>query len=301
MTINSDIFAIQDVFVNNVGYGGGKEETFDRKRSFLHAAYSGNPHETLHSIITEKADIAYSSVALKQFLAAMGSSGTVDVPYLQLDGTNGAEIIFAQAAGSAPGYQSTALHVSRKALNGLMVLEGIRWSKDQAAEIMLRIFGLSADGVTNPWTPTNTRALPAQDFLNQAFTLTSLNLNGNAIGATQSIDFSVGHKFSYDPLVGNPYAIGICGAGAKGPLEFRLTAEVNNVGSTEGTGAVSMTFTNYLQGGTLGTTTVVITLAGGWTTEDSMRASAGSAATKKLTVFPKYDGTTKPMTWVITN
>ncbi len=115
----------------------------------------------------------------------------------------------------------------------------------------------------------------------------------------ESVELTVDHKLDCDYSTGLPYPLDVNGAGARGRASIRLSADIRDVGLTEGTGAVSLVFTNLANGGTLGANTVTFTLNGPWSLEDNITGGNGSPMTKRITVRPSLAGVTKPLTWAV--
>jgi hypothetical protein len=189
--------------------------------------------------------------------------------------------------------------VSKTALNGVVVMESVKWSLGQAAEMSCRGLFTSTNGTTDPVTTATNNALPTQSVNTEAFTLSALTLNGSAVDSCESVELTVDHKFDQDFSTGLPYPLDVNGAGAKGRASIRLVADIRDVAATEGTGSVSLVFTNLANGGTLGANTVTFTLNGPWALEDSISGGNSAAMSKRITVRPSLAGATKPLTWAV--
>ncbi len=292
-------YAIQAVKVNNTAYAGVVGTQFDRARQFLSEGSDGTVHETHHAVIQAKPVVEFTTVAMKTMLSALGTSGTADFPLVALDGVNGIVMYGAKAAANAPGYNASAVHMTKTALNGVVVMEGVKWSLGSAAQMMLKGFLISSNGTTDPVSTATTAALPTQSTNAEAFTLSAVTLNGNALDSVESVELTVDHKFDQDFSTGLPYPIMYKGAGPNGRAAIRLAVDARDVELSEGTGAVSVVFTNLAQGGTLGANTVTFTFNGPWSLEETIQGGNGSPMTKRLVTRPYYNGTTKPLTWAV--
>lgn len=292
-------FGIQGVYVNNTQYVGVRGTQFDRGRQFYSDGSDGTVHETHHAIIQARSQAEFTTVAMKTMIAALGTSGTTEFPLVALDTTNGLVMYGAKAATTAPGYDSSSVHMTKTCLNGVVVMESVKWSLGNPAEMMLRALFMSTSGSTDPITTGTSAALPTQAHNTEAFTLSALTINGVAQDTCESVEITVDHKFTQDFSTGLPYPIFVSGAGPNGRASIRMTADVRNVSATEGTGAVSAVFTNLANGGTLGANTVTFTFNGPWSLEDTITGGNASPMTKRLVVRPSYNGSTKPLTWAV--
>src|SRR4051812_46312744 len=118
-------FGIQAVKINNAFFAGVRGTALNRGRTFFSDGSDGAVHETMHSIVQSKPVIEFQTVAMKTMLAALGTSGTSDFPFVALDDSNGIIMYGAKAAALAPGYDATSVHVSRTALHGVLVMESV--------------------------------------------------------------------------------------------------------------------------------------------------------------------------------
>ncbi len=204
-----------------------------------------------------------------------------------------------KAASNAPGYSASSVHVTKTGLNGVVVMESVKWGLGQAAEMSLRALFKSTDGTTDPITTATNVALPTQSTNTEAFTLSAMTLNGSTVDSCESVELTVDHKFDQSFSTGLPYPLDIFGAGPNGRASIRLNADIRDVGFAEGSGAVSLVFTNLANGGTLGANTVTLTLTGGWALEENITGGNSGAMTKRMVVRPYYNGSTKPLTWAV--
>ncbi len=289
------VFGIQAVKLNGTAYAGVRGTQFDRARQVYSDGSDGTVHETHHAVIQAKPTAEFTSVAMKTLLTALGTSGSTEFPLVALNGSTGAVMYGAKAASNAPGYSASAVHVSKTGLNGVVVMESVRWSLGQPAEMGCRILFKSTDGTTDPITT----ALPTQSTNTEAFSLTALTLNGSTVDTVASCEITVDHKFEQSFSTGLPYPLDVFGAGPNGRASIRLTAEIMDLAASEGSGAVSAVFTSLANGGTLGANTVTFTFNGAWTLEESISGGNGGPMAHRMIVRPYYNGSTKPLTWAV--
>jgi hypothetical protein len=290
-------FGIQAYKFNNVFYGGAKGQQYEDGTAFLSDGDTGQVHETLHAIMQRKPMADFTTRAGKTIIAALNDS--TDVIAKKFDGANGLKLYGAKGDTQLPGYAGASVHVSRSCLNGVLFLAGIRWSLGDAAEFALRAMmrGVAGTGATNPVVENLADALPTQVVSAEAFVLTSLIGNGNAAKGVRSFGLSIDPKLQHEHDTGLPYPIDVIGAGVNGPAEIRMEFECTDLGTQfDGTGAVSAVFTSLAQGGTLGANTITITLANPLSVKDSEGGEHTSPFTRKMTVRPRWDGITKPLT-----
>lgn len=288
-------FGIQAMNLNNVVYGGVAGWQYDPGRTVDSSGLDGLQYETMQheTALAPQADITTRS--LKTVITALNDS--TDLPLKALDGTNGLKLIAGKAASGAPGYASGSVHVQRTALRGLIAMTGVRWSKGGKAEMALKaMIRGTGDGLTAPVTESLV-ALPAQPTPDFGFTLSAMTLSGGTIVAADSVDLSIDAGFEHEYLNGLPVPTDIIGAGVKKPLSATLRADIGDCDLGSGTGAVSLVFTRYANGGGFGTDTVTFTLNGVWTTEEGLGGQSNSPATRSLLVRTRWNGTTKPLAW----
>lgn len=293
-------YGIRGVKLNNTTYIGVRGYMFDRKRQFHSAGYDGNVLETHHSIIQTKNDAEITTLAMKTMISALGTSGTSQFPFLALDGVNGAVLYGAAAAANAPGYNASAVHTTKTCLNGVVVMEGVKWTLGQPAEMSLRTLFTATSGSTDPIVTATNAALPADSSNSEAFTLSALTVNGVSLTTVESLEISVAHKWEHDFTTGLPFPTTLRPAGANGQAEIRMNVSVRDVSLAEGTGSVSAVFTSLAQGGTLGASTVTFTFQGNYAAEEQMQGQHASPMTKSMVVRPRWDGVNLPLLWAVT-
>ncbi len=300
--MSSAVFGIQAIKVNGTAFIGGRGQSLDRGRQILSAGFDGQVFETLHTAIQTKPVMEFETAAIKTMITALGTSGTTAFPLVVLDGAAGIVMYCGRSAVDLPGYDASSIHVSRTALNGVLVMERLSWSLGQPAVMHLKAFLTSTDGTTDPITTATNVALASLPAAanTEAYALSALTINGTSLGPVNSMELTVGHKFDFDYLTGLPYPTLVSGAGARGPAEIRMSVDMDDISLGEGTGSVSAVFTNLANGGTLGSSTVTATMNGPWSLEDGFQGQFQGPMTRRLTVRPKFAGATNPFTWATT-
>jgi hypothetical protein len=294
-------FALQAIQINDTEYAGCTGETFDRGFTVTTMNSDGVAQETVQLVEHEAASAEITAWSIKTLLGILGTSGTNIFPMLALDGTNGVQMIGAKAATNAPAFAGSSVHMSRQAINGVIYMSGLRWSLKQKAEMTLKaLFVGTGDGVTAA-VAASTVALPTQVDPTEGWTLSALTINGAVVVSVNSVDLSINPKFEYEYSAGLPVPISLSGAGARGPVEIRLTADIGDATLANGTGSVVLVFTQYAVGGGLAAHTVTITLNGNFSFENTVGGQGGSPLSKRLTVIPtSNNSSTFAMTWAET-
>jgi hypothetical protein len=300
MTTTANRFGIQAVSFNGTEFTGATGESIDRGRNVVSQQSDGAVFETTQFVEQIEAKCDFNTWALSTILAALGTSGVSQIPFVTLDGTDGLVMQGALAAANAPAFAGGSVHMARTALNGALWLSSVRWSLKQKAEMNIKgMFVGTGDGTTDPVTPS-TVALPTQLVPNNGWTLSSLILNGVNVITCNSVELSINPKFEYEYSLGLPVPISLSGAGPRGPIEIRLVADVGDVLIADGVGTVSLVFTQYAIGGGLAAHTVTFTLRGNYSFENSVGAQASSPYSKRMTVIPTLVSTNFPLIWAIT-
>jgi len=297
---NAVAFAIQECALNNVLYPGMRGQTATRGRKIQSEGLAGTVHETFHTVAQQEAMAELQSLALKSLLGALTSS--TDLPLLLLDGTNGMVMYGAKGAQASPGFASGSVHYARTALYGAIWISAIRWSVGNSVEVDLRamFYDGAGSGATDPLAITSV-ALPTQVIPVEQFALSALTLNGAAVDSVTSLEITFDPKLEYRFSQGNPFPTLIVGAGTKGAMECRLTATVTDLSLAEGTGSVTVTFSQYAAASpTFAAHTVAFTFNAPWTLENQLSGRSGDAQTRELVVRPRLSGSTKPVTWATT-
>lgn len=295
-------FAIQAIQINGSEFAGCTGTTVDRGLNVTTENSDGVVQETVQFVEQEAASAEITSWAIKSLLAELGTSGVNYFPMIALDGTNGVLMAGAKAALNAPAFASGSVHLARQGLNGVAYMSNLRWSLKQKAEMTVKaLFVGTGDGITAA-VAANTIALPTQVAPTEGWTLSALTINGTAITSVNSIDLAISPKFEYEYSAGLPVPITLSGAGARGPVEIRLTADIGDATLANGAGSVSLVFTQYASGGGLAAHTVTITLVGNFAFENTVGGQGASPMSKRLTVIPTSSNNTTvfAMTWAET-
>lgn len=289
-------FAIQQLRFNNTLYPGIAGWAVNPGTEVNSDQTDGTVHETAHHGM-RSAPVADLTTRNLGFLSVL--DGSTDAWLKACDGTNGIECIGAKAASLAPGYNAGSVHLLRKMARGVLLATGINWSKRSKAELTLKGMGTSADGTTPALSPASNLALPTVAVPDFGYILSALTLNGVTIPAPDSVQISCDPRAEFEYLADLPEPTDVLMAGVNGPVIWRLNAAIGDCELGSGTGAVVAVFTRLAQGGGLGANTVTVTFNSNWTTEEGVGGQASSAMGRQLIVRPRYNGTTKPVTWSV--
>ena len=287
-------FAIQQVRLNNVLYPGVSGWNVTPGVDINSDQLDGTVHETAHHGMdtAPTADLTTRNLA---FLTNLDSS--TDVWVKTLDGTNGLELIGARAASGLPGYDSGSVHLSRKGISGVLLGTGISWSKKGKAELTLKAMFTSANGTTAALAAAANIALPTLPVPDFSYKLSSLTINGSAIPAVDSVGITCDAKAEFEYQAGLPEPVDVLMAGVNGAAQWRLSAAVGNCDLGAGTGAVAAVCTRLANGGGMSANTLTVTFNSNWAIEEGVGGQSGGAMTRNLIVRPRYNGTTRPVTW----
>lgn len=289
-------FAIQQIRFNNTLYPGISGWNVTPGLDINSDQLDGTVHETAHHEM-EAAPTAEMTTRNLGFISVL--DGSTDVWLKAFDNANGLELIGGRANSLLPGYVGTSTHLSRKGTRGMLLGTGIRWARKQKAELTLKGMFISADGTTAALTPAANIALPAAPVPDFGYKLTSLTLNGSSIVSVQSLDITCDPKAQFEYQTDLPQPIDISMAGVNGAVMWRLNANIGDADLGAGSGAVAAVFTRLANGGGLGANTLTVTFNANYSTEENLSGQAGSAIGRQLIVRPRYNGTTKPVTWAI--
>lgn len=289
-------FAIQQIRFNNTLYPGISGWNVTPGSDINSDQLDGTVHETAHHEM-ETAPTAEMTTRNLGFLSVL--DGSTDAWVKAFDNANGLELIGGRANSLLPGYVGTSTHLSRKGTRGVLLGTGVRWTKKQKAELLLKGMFISADGTTAALTPAANIALPALPVPDFGYKLTSLTLNGSSIVTVESVDITCDPKAQFEYQTDLPQPIDVSMAGVNGAVMWRLNANIGDADLGAGSGAVAAVFTRLANGGGLGANTLTVTFNSNYSTEESVGGQAGSAMGRQLVVRPRYNGTTKPVTWTI--
>jgi hypothetical protein len=287
-------FAIQQFRFNNTLYPGISGWSVNPGVEINSDQLDGTVHETGHHGM-RSAPTAELTTRNLGFLSVL--DGSTDAWLKACDGTNGIECIGGKASTAAPGYAAGSVHLVRKMARGFLLGTGINWSKRGKAELTLRGMGLSADGTTAALSAAANIALPTLPVTDYGYILSALTLDGDAIPAPDSVAIACDPRAEFEYLADLPEPTDILWAGVNGAVQWRLNAGIGDCQLGDGTGAVSAVFTRLAQGGGLGTDTLTVTFNSNWSIEEGL--SGSPILGRQLVVRPRYNGTTKPVTWAV--
>jgi len=286
-------FAIQQIRFNGTLYPGIAGFQVNPGQEVNSDQLDGTVHETAHHGV-ETAPVAEMTTRNLGFLSTL--DGSTDAWLKAFDGSNGLELIGGKASSQAPGFQAGSVHLSRKGIRGILLATALSWSKKGKAELTLKGMFVSADGTTAALAPSAI-ALPTQPTPDFGYKLTALTINGSAIPAVDSVNITCDPRAEFEYQAGLPEPVDVLMAGVNGAVQWRMSATVGDCDLGAGSGAVAAVFTRLANGGGMGSNTVTVTFNTNWTIEEGVGGSAGSSMTRQLIVRPRYNGTTKPVTW----
>lgn len=289
-------FAFSLVKANNAFITGIKSPSYERREQFGIAAQDGTLYQTSAPVIRAAPKATFTTVAIKALFTVLGSGGAL--PFVALDGTNGCELIGTKINTTGPGYDTAAVHASRKGVAGMIFLSGIRWSPGQIAEAMCDVFWTTAAGGTDPVVPASI-ALPTIPVNTEQLVLSTCTVPAGALSRIQSLDLSIAHQAeNNDDAIcfntGLPFPVLLKQAGIGGAAEVMLTIETLDLTTVMSNGTVTLVFGVLNHNGVglaAGTATVVINSA--VVREDTI---SGTPAGRRITIRGTWDGTTKPVT-----
>ena len=286
-------YGLQAVTIDSTVLTGIKSYNFDRRERTLSADTDGTLHRTFHAVKRAAPKVDFSTVAVESLIALL--TGSLDAPMREI--ASAVDFAFAQQATAGPGYGGT--HRGVRLAKGHVYLTGLKWSPGgDGLEAACSVFGLSADGTTDPValiTPTLPVVTPSE-----VFTLTSLTLGGQPVTKCQNLDFTIDPKAEnnvedvcYD--LGLPFPKLMAVAGAAGPIEVDAMVETLDQGvAPASTGTLVAVFTQYAFGGTLAVNTVTVTINASMIREETRVGGRPSA--RRFKVFARHDGTNRPLT-----
>jgi hypothetical protein len=293
-------FAVQQIRFNNTLYPGVSGWSYDPGDNINSDQLDSTVQETAHHHMQTgpTADLATRDLG---FLATL--NGSTDIWQKAMDGTNGLVLIGGKANANAPGYQAGTVHVARTGLRGSLFGTGINWSKGGKAELALRGMMISANGTTAAVSDALV-ALPTAPDPDFGWVVSALTLDGDSIGAAESVGVTVDPKAGFDYLAGLPEPTDVLMAGVNGAAMWRLAASIGDCDlGGNGTGAVSVVYRRLATGGgfsVAASSTLTVTFNSAWSVEGGIGGQAGSPMARSILVRPRQNGATKPVTWAFT-
>lgn len=294
-------FAFNMVKLNGALLLGISSPNLDRRETERALANDGTLHQTGAAVIRAAPMVSFSTIAMRAMFVILGTGD--EVPFVALDGTNGVELIGAKANSSAPGYLGTSTHASRKIAAGDCYLRRVSWSPGDVARCEIDIFGLSANGTTDP-VVSSVIALPTLGLNTEQMTLASLTVGGITLTDIASLDIQISHQGENNDeeicySLGLPFPVLPKRAGTGGTTEIILTAEILDLTTTLSNGSCVAVFNSLNNLGVgLNTPTATVTLNTSLIRERTIAGADGRPAKRQITARATFDGTNRPCTIV---
>jgi hypothetical protein len=288
--------------LNGSVLSGIKSAGLDRRETHVTLDADGALHQTGDAVIRAAPTARFTTSAARALVALLNPQAGHALPYLALDAANGIELVQAKVDDAAPGYKTGTVHGSRKMVRGQLMIDSLRWQSGGTLEASATVFGLSADGTTDP-VAVSTIALPALPVATEQLVLSAITLNGVSIPKVRSVEITYGHKTENNAaecyLASLPYPTMLMQAGVAGPSEITFAIELLDFGATIGNGVLSCTFTALTNLGVgLGTNTLTALVNGSIARDEGLDGSNGTPGARRITGRGTFDGTTKP--WGLT-
>jgi len=293
------MFAFSLVKLNGSLLTGISSPTYDRRESHSPLGDDGTLHQTGDGVIRAAPMARFTTKAIRALFIALGTTG--QVPFVALDGTNGIELIGTKISTTAPGYDATSVHASRKGPKGELYLKSLRYSPGDVAEAECEAFFFSSAGGTDPITVA-TVALPTLAANTEQLVLSALTIGATPITKLRSFEVSIDHRgennvqdHCYDS--GLPFPVLTTKAGVNGQTEIIVTIETTDLTTSYANGTVTAAFTvvNNLGIG-LAATTATMTINGSIVREDAISGAKGQAGGRRISIRGTFDGTNRPCT-----
>jgi hypothetical protein len=239
---------------------------------------------------------SFSTIAVRAFFSILSTGD--EVPFVALNGTNGCELLGYKIGTTAPGYASGTVHARRQMTTGDAYLKSVRWSPGQVAECDIDVYGVAANGSTDP-VVADTITLPTLSTNTEQLVLSGLTIGATQITRVQAFDVSIDHKGenNVEPICfdrGLPYPVLTSRAGVGGQTEITATIDTLDLTTSISNGTVTATFTTITNLGVgIGSTTATVTINGVLVRESTIEGKPG---VRRLVIRGTYDGINSPVT-----
>jgi hypothetical protein len=286
-------FAFAYAALNGTALVGVRNAGLDRREVIIPGSADGALHQTTAAAMRAAPRASFSTLAMRDLAGVLTLNGAV--PYCALNGTTGFKAV-ALKVGTVPGYDSGANHVSRIIASGLLVVDGISWSAGSPAEMACSVFGLSADGTTDPVASAINAALPTLPSLQEQLGLSAIALNSVAMTRVRNLQVSIGHQVENSGPIcyaGDlPFPTQLTMPGVAGATEITASFDQSGFADTIGNGTLALQFrvaTHNSIG--LGATGINVTLATCMAREMQLDRD-----TRRVEVRATWNGSTNPIT-----
>lgn len=293
-------YAVQAITLNGSQYSGVVGESSDRQRKIRKDASDGTVHRTLVSAIRTAPKADLRTLALLTMLPVLNDS--TDIPCKALNGSTGLVLWGGKADTTKPGYNASGVHRRRTGISGLLCADSISWSPGNAAEMAMSAYFIGATGSTDPLADSDAGTLPSLPVPAEALVLTALTRGGSPITDISGFTVNIDHKCTNekDPecySAGLPHPVSILTGGVNDAVDITLDLESTNLSLAESAGETWVaTYTKLAQGGTIGSTGVILTFSNVYG-HDLAEGGNYPGKAKKTSGETRFDGTNKPFAW----
>ena len=302
----TESFTMQNIIIDSVSLPGSSTTDFDRRQEIMALGAGGTIHETFFTIKRESPKISFNTISVKALLAILSLAGVEKIPFKKI--TTGLDFNLAKMDGDAPAYETTGHLGKRLGAGSMLYLNGLNWSNGgNGLEASCDCFGLSADGTTSPVTDVTGVLTTSTDLSLETFGLYSLTVGGVTIANPSSVGFTIEHMAENNVVdqcfnADLPYPTMVTHAGANGQCKIRGNITLGGLvnAAIPNTGTMVAVFKQYdFGGGFSATSSITVTLLGGFIQQGPIKGSNGAMASRDIVVMPRWDGTNKPLTIVV--
>jgi hypothetical protein len=298
-------FAFNQVKLNNVLLTGIKSPNYDPREQESDLGADGAIHLTSTAIKRAAPKASFSTTALRTLIGQLVVSGATysGLPYAALDGVNGISLI-GNKIGTAPGWASGSVCAARKMLTGIAMLSGLEWSAGDVVRASLDVFGLSANGTSNPVDSTSIAAvapIAAEQLALQSITIGGTDFTTSISSLRVNIEHKVennveGQCFS----AGLPYPILNSMPGANGNAVITAEAEIADLTTAIANGDLVATFAVLTARGVgLSALVATCTLKTAMCREAPIAGEDGANSKRRVSIRATYDGSNYPITLAV--
>lgn len=282
---------------------GIRNPDYQRRDVRAPRADDGTLHQTTTAVRRTAPMARFGTVAVRTLAGVL--SGSSELPMVALDGSNGLEMIGGKINSAGPGYLATSTHARRVAITGQLYLAGLNWRINDVLEAACEAFFYAAAGGTDPVT-AGVVALPTPALNTEQLVLTALTIGGTAFGdGCVSAGFSIAHQCENNDEeicynAGLPHPVALKQAGVGGASEIVGSFETVDLSTAvPASGTVVATFTLLAPLGVgIGSTGITVTLNTCLLREEEIPGQNGQAAKRKISAYPTFNGTNRPITVV---
>lgn len=297
-------FKLGRLTVNAVEVPGKESATYDRRETAVARGADGTTHRTVAEVTRGAPMLRFGTTAIETLIGVFDLVGAPETPF------RGGAVVFDlgkfDATTNEPGFDAAATATRRHtAALAVTYLDRLSWRQGQVATADASSYFQSSNGTTDPVAETNVAYVaPAQP--GPGYMLTSLTIGGQTFTRCRSYDLAIEHRGENNAdecyQLGLPFPVMPTSAGINGQVGIELDVEVLDmaVAPTGSEASVVAVFTQIAQGGVIPTSTpntLTVTLSKCMIRDVSRDAqNAPGAAGRRLKCWPRFDGTTQPLT-----